>query len=713
MSSSSQRMHNTFRLRLLGLISGICLFCLTACGGGVQPAVAPGTIAQPSSQTVLAGTLGGAGTTDGPGGRFSSPNAVASDGAGNLYVADAGNNTIRKITPAGVVSTLAGTAGIAGAVDGVSPAASFYRLTGIAVGGSGNVYVSGNSRVRKITPDGVVTTLAGSATGYGSVDGPAASATFLATNGIAVDAAENIYVADEYKVRKISATGIVSTLAGGSDSSFMPTALAVDATGMVYVAQKYTATVLKITPAGLVMPLAGAAYATGSIDGAGAAARFNYPGGIAVDTAGTVYVADTQNNTIRKISPAGGVTTLAGSAAEGGYGSTDGIGAAARFLSPMGLTMDGAGNIYAADSGNNTIRKITLAGLVTTVAGTASGAGSADGNGTSARFNNAGYIDVGPSGSSYKANSGNNLTAGKFNYSGNVAMDGAGNVYVADNGNNTIRKITPAGVVSTLAGMTGVSGSADGVAVTATFNNPNGVAVDIAGNVYVADAGNHKIRKISAAGIVTTIAGGDWESAANSGFAGFSPGSVPVSIAVDASGNIFVADSGVGSIRKITASGLVSAFTAPGAGIFSVHGLIHTSALSAPSSLAIDAHGNIYATNTCSIVKITADGVIKVLAGAQHACGSSDGAGVAAGFQNPTGLALDAAGNIYVADSGNHTIRKVTPEGVVTTIAGRAGASGVVLGKLPGTLNFPVGMAIDAKGVLYTTSENAVLKIQL
>ena len=196
-----------------------------------------------------------------------------------------------------------------------------------------------------------------------------------------------------------------------------------------------------------------------------------------MDAAGNVYVADASNDTIRKITPAGVVTTLAGS--PGQTGSADGTGSAARFYSPRGVAVDAAGNVYVADTFNDTIRKITPAGVVTTLAGTAGQSGSADGTGSAARFDD-------PDG---------------------VAVDGAGNVYVADSATTRSARSRPAGVVTTLAGTAGQAGSADGTGSAARFNDPDGVAVDAAGNVYVADTSNDTIRKITPAGVVTTLAG--------------------------------------------------------------------------------------------------------------------------------------------------------------------------------------------------------------
>jgi len=245
----------------------------------------------------------------------------------------------------------------------------------------------------------------------------------------------------------------------------------------VYVADTFNHTIRKVTPGGVVTTLAGLAGSSGSADGTGSAARFYNPYGVAVDSAGNVYVADTDNCTIRKVTPGGVVTTLAGLA--GNRGSADGTGSAARFYNPFGVAVDSAGTVYVADSRNHTIRKVTPGGMVTTLAGLATSPGSADGTGSAARF-------YGPMG---------------------VAVDSAGNVYVADSSNYTIRKVTPGGVVTTLAGLAGNRGSADGTGSDARFYCPWGVAVDSAGNVYVADSLNHTIRKVTPSGVVTTLAG--------------------------------------------------------------------------------------------------------------------------------------------------------------------------------------------------------------
>ncbi|NBV22922.1 MAG: hypothetical protein EBS05_13520 [Proteobacteria bacterium] len=329
--------------------------------------------------------------------------------------------------------------------------------------------------------------------------------------------------------------------------------------------------------------LAGSAGQTGSTDANGNNARFNRPFGVAVDSAGNLYVADTQNHTIRKISVTGAVSTFAGSV--GQSGSTDATGIAASFKLPRTVAVDAQGTVYVADTDNHTVRIITPTGVVTTLAGNPGQPGSADGTGVNASFN----FPVG------------------------VATDSTGNVFVSDTGNHTIRMIAPGGVVTTLAGIAGQSGNADGAGSIARFNHPEGLTVDASGNVYVADQDNLIIRKIDPTGVVTTLAGSPGQTGSSDGngitarFAG------PSGVAVDGAGNVYVADSGNQTIRKITPTGLVT-----------------------------------------------------TLAGNVGQSGGTDGTGNAATFNDPEWIAVDTSGNLFVADTLNHTIRKGTPPTTLT-----------------------------------------------
>ena len=651
--------------------------------------------AQPYAFSTLAGV--GCGSSDGTNSaaRFFYPKGGALDASGNLYFADSGNHTIRKITPAGVVSTLAGVVGNPGSVDSANGTAQFYNPSGVAVDGNGNIYVAdtGNHTIRLVTSAGVVSTLAGLAGNYGAADGTNGTARFYHPMRVTLDAGGNLYVADTYNhtIRKIrqdprSGNWIVSTLAGtagvsgsadGANALFYnPWDLAVDGNGDVYVADAGNSTIREINPLGVTSTFVGMAGVSGTNDGAGPAARLVYPCAITIDGNGVLYVADGATAAIRSITPGGVVSTLAGS--PGIYGAADGVGRAVLFNYPCGLVADSAGaNLYIADAGNNTIRKLTANLQVTTIAGLAAGiSGSVDGTNSTARF----------------------LTAQA------VAVDPAGNIYVADTGNNTIRKITPAGAVTTLAGQPGVKGSTNGVSTNALFWRPTGITLDNSTNLYIVDSGNHTIRKVTPAGVVTTLAG----TAGIYGYADGTNGAAkflsPAGIAADAGSNLYVADFGNAVIRKITPAGVVTTFAGVASTNISPDGSNNASLFLMPCGVAVDSSSNVYVADTGNqtIRVVTPAGVVSTLAGLAGVAGAADGASNIARFSFPHGIAVDNSSNVYVADTFAWTVRKITPSGLVSTIAGTAGSCGVADDTGPGAQFFyPYGVAVDGASNLY------------
>jgi sugar lactone lactonase YvrE len=343
------------------------------------------------------------------------------------------------------------------------------------------------------------------------------------------------------------------------------------------------------TPAGLIVALpcliqtiAGTAGITGSMDGPAASATFNFINGIGADSDGDIYVSDTNNDTVRKITPAGIVSTIAGTAGVSGN-TNNPVGTNALLNSPTGVSWDATtGNVYVLDSGNNNIRKISPTGAVSLLAGSSSGM--------------SGYTDS-PTG-----------TAALFKSPADLSIDAAGNLYVADQGNNVIRMITPAGAVTTLAG-SGAAGSADNTGTAASFNGPGGIGIDAAGNLYVADGGNNTIRKITMPGVVvTTIAG--------------SPG---------AAGN---------------ADGLTGA----------------DARFNSPGDVQPDAFGNVYVIdcNNVTLREILASGPVITVAGDVGDSGSTDGVGAGALFVGPGSLILEPGGTLAIADTIGNTVRRAT-----------------------------------------------------
>jgi hypothetical protein len=712
------------------LLLGVWLWVLASClPAGV---LGQANYATPYTFITLAGNSGN-GSADGTNSaaRFASPYGAAVDANGNVYVADTSNHTIRKMTPVGtnwVVTTLAGLAGVTGSADGTGSAARFNAPGDVTVDSGGNLYVAeyGNGTIRKVTPVGtnwVVTTLAGLAGNPGSADGTNSVARFYGPISVAVDSATNLYVADfrNDTIRKVTPVGtnwVVTTIAGlagnvgsqggvGSAARFnLPAGVAVDSATNVYVADYGNDTIRKVTQVltgfWSVTTLVGLAGSSGTNNGTGSAARFNGPAGVAVDSATNLYVGDWSNYTIRKVTPVGAnwvVTTLAGLG--GTSGSVDGTNSAARFYLPNGVAVDSATNIYVPDCGNSTIREVAPVGanwVVTTLAGLAMGSvGSADGTGSAARFNS-------PEG---------------------VAVDSAANLYVADQNNDTIRQVTPAGVVTTLAGQAGVSGSLNGTGSNARFNGPWGVAVGTDGSVYVGDGNNNTIRQVTPVGtnwVVTTIAG----EAGIAGYANGSPGQLndPLGVAVDSAGNVYVGDSSSQTIRKVTlveGNWVVTTIAGAAYKSGSADGTGSVARFYNPAGVAVDSAGNLYVADSYNytIRKVTlveGNWVVTTLAGLAGKAGSADGTNSTARFYYPWSVAVDTNSNVFVTDSGNETIRKVTPVGtnwVVTTIAGVTNEGDGEDGTgSAAQFWYPDGVAVDTNGNVYVTdaSYNTIRK---
>jgi len=325
------------------------------------------------------------------------------------------------------------------------------------------------------------------------------------------------------------------------------------------------------------------------------------------------------------------VTTLAGSVLKSG--SADGPATNALFSDPTGLAIDAAGNVFVADNQNHTIRKLSTAGLVSTLAGRPGQSGSADGIGTNAFFNNPSGIVLAPNGL----------------------------LYVTDTGNHTIRSVSLNGAVNKLAGVAGQSGATNGAGNQALFNTPLGIAVDQAGILYVADSGNHQIRKVTAGGGVTTLAGspGVWGATDGTGEAALFNG--PVGLAVDGSGNVFVSDANNHTIRKITPAGVVTTF----AGVAGVTGANDGTGSGAlfckPAEMKIDRNGNLFVVDSFShtIRELSPNAEVRTVAGLAGSGGAANGLGGQARFFNPYGLAIDHNGNLRVSDTYNQTVRFV------------------------------------------------------
>ena len=563
------------RIPLLAIILGTLAFW----NGASLHAVPPATKAFIVSTLMKSGGVG----------LFNNPNGITADGQGNLYVVDQDNSTIRKIDSNNNVTTIAGRAGyrFQGSADGQGTNASFSVPAGITADGQGNLYVvdQNNFTIRKIDSNNNVTTIAGQAGISGSADGQGTNASFNYPNSITRDGQGNLYVTDpsNQTIRKIDSNNNVTTIAGQVGNQ-------------------------------------------GSANGQGTNATFYYPTGITSDSQGNLYVTDLYNETIRKVDSNYTVTTIAGQV--GLQGSSDGPAANVDWFITPAITVDGQGNLFVADNVNNDILKIGTNDSVTTIAGQVGNAGSANGQGTNASFNT-------PNG---------------------ITVDSKGNLYVADSGNDTIRKIGSNNNVTTIAGQAGISGRANGQGTNATFYYPTGITSDGKGNLYVTDLYNDTIRKIDSSNNVTTIAGQAGISGRANGQGTNATFYYPTGITRDGQGNLYVTDLYNDTIRKIDSSNNVT-----------------------------------------------------TIAGHARTRGSADGQGTNATFALPAGITSDSQGNLYVADQHNDTIRKIDTNLNVTTLSGQAGVSGSADGQgTNATFDHPTGITVDSKGNFYLSDQNTI-----
>jgi sugar lactone lactonase YvrE len=649
------------------------------------------------------------------------PYSMARDASGNVYIATSKDNRVRKVAAGtGIITTVAGT-GIAGYAGdgGLATAAKFNfnnNYPGIAVDKNGNIYIGdyGNDRIRKITvATGIVTTIAGTGVdGYSGDGSTALAASFSGPAGVAVDTAGNVYVADNNNsvIRKITiTTGKISTVAGnytnggiysGDGASALnaglnfPERLTVDAAGNIYISDGQDFRVRKVTAStGIITTIAGTGTKGYSGDGGAAtSAMIGAIIGIAIDASGNVYIADQSNNRVRKITAATGIITTITGSTSAGYTGDGGAATAATLSGPSDVLVDGSNNVYIVDNGNNVVRLITSStGIISTVYGDGTNGFTgvqtqlkaqlapqgvalnpngdvliADGYYYDVRaVNSAGtaYIYAGTpnpdpafASKGYGGNGSNaSFPAVLLNAPVGVATDASNNVYIADVNNNVIRVINyNTKVISNYAGTStaGFSGDA-GAATSATLKLPTGVATDKSGNVYIADAGNNRIRMVNASTkIISTIAG--------TGTAGFSGDgaaataallSNPTAVAADGSGNVYFIDKGNARVRRIDASTkFISTVLSNG------HVL---------TGIATDASGNIYVSDSTafSVLQLAAGTyTAKTIAGTGVAGYSGDGgASASAQLNYPAGLAVDASGNVYVADVKNNVIRKFLP----------------------------------------------------
>ena len=536
-------------------------------------------------------------------------------GWARLFAALIANLAVTALTAAALLAAVGDITTIAGGFIGEGVPATSARLnspSGVAVDASGNLFIadSSNQRVRRVDgATGIITTVAGSGTRSFSGDGgPATSASLKRPGAVAVDASGNLFIADSLnnRIRRVdAATGVITTMAGDGTSGF-------------------------------------------SGDGGPATnARLSSPSGVAVDASGNLFIADSNNNRVRRVDAAAAVITTVAGGGTSGFSGDGGPAIGASLSSPSGVAVDPSGNLFIADRNNNRVRRVDAAtSVITTAAG--------------------GFIgDGGPA------------TSASLNSPSGVAADASGNLFIADSSNNRVRRVDGAtGIITTVAGDGARSFSGDGgPATSASLSSPSGVAVDASGNLFIAEFGNRRVRRVDGAtGFITTVAGdGAFGFSGDGGPATSASLNSPRGVTVDASGNLFIADTFNNRIRRVDAAiGIVTTVAGTGVEGFSGDGGPATSAsLNDPFGVAVDASGNLFIADLRNnrIRRVDgATGVITTVAGDGTSGFSGDGGpATSASLNVPWGVAVDASGNLFIADLSNDRVRKV--EGVAAAAA--------------------------------------------
>jgi len=616
--------------------------------------------------------------------------SVTIDPRGNVVVSDPDNAMVVRLNRDGTLTVIAGN-GLEGYSGDGGPAvnASLNSPQGIAYDSKGNLYIADqvNCRIRRVDTNGIITTAAGNGfPGVSGNGGQATNATLFDPLGLAIDSADNVYFTDNRNtiIRKIAPNGVISLVAGNPQSNTIGEGglatnanlgdiedIAAGPKGVIYLADFAYHAVRKVdTNTGIITTLAGTPLTGGYSGDNGPAnkAMLNSPGGVTVDGSGNVFISDTNNFVVRKVDTNGNITTFAGSHQ---FGFTpDGPATSAQFRSLFGLVADSSGSLFITDEDNHMVRRIAN-GSVTTVAGIGfSGPGTF-------RFT----PDQAPAGNAY------------FFQPFGISFDSAGNLLIADSSNNRIRKITPAGAVSTIAGNGGREFSGDGPSATSVaLAGPLGVAASKTGNIYVADTDNNRVRRISANGAIATVAGNNKAGYSGDGGAAAQNSLFhPYAVVVDASENLYIADFDNNRVRIVSSNGIINTYAGNGKGAFAGdNGPATSASLNGPTALALDASGNLYVADFFNhrVRKVTTSGTITTVAQ----------------VQSPFGLALDAAGNLYVSDGAtNQVFRIAAATGNSTVVAGN-GSLGFTGDGGPSTqasLNIPNGIAVDGSGSLF------------
>ena len=630
------------------------------------------------------------------------PSGLAFDDDGNLYITEHNRHVVWRLDDSGVLTRVAGNGGVIPGPPGMQATETpLGDLGGVAIDHDGHLHIAGFGRISTVDPEGVLRVEVGTGIPGSSGDGgPANEARVGRVAGLAVGPSNELYISEMFSVRKVDSNGTISTVAGdnsrrGFSGDGGPAAdaqlggafgLAVDSSGNLFIADVGNRRVRKVGTDGVITTVAGSGEpGVGGDGGLATEAQLGFVSGLAVDDSGNLYIADFENHRVRRVDAEGIIVTVAGDG-RGGYNG-DGIPATeSHLLHPRGIAVDRTGNLYIADASNHRVRRVDSTGMIETVAG----------------IGDWGF--EGEGGPALEAN---------LRQPQSLAIDALDNLYIGDGLNHRVRKVDSTGAIRTVAGSGDWGFDGDGgPALSARLSIPSALAVDGYGNLYITNQEDHRVRMVNASGVITTVAGvheagfgGDGGLATQAKF------NTPVSLATDLQGNLYIADRGNHRVRMVNPAGVITTVAGTGRiGAGGDGGPATKASVGFPAALAVDAFGNLFIGQRLGVVrKVDPSGVITTVAGQFFRFGWSGDGGpaTAAQLNSPLSVAVDMFGNLYIADFFNRVVRRVDPAGTITTVAGTgtSGSGGDGGPAVEAQFTEPISLATDSRGNVYVADD--------